>query len=339
MIALRNIKRNFGPHEVLKDISFEIPSGQLAVLFGPSGCGKTTLLRIIAGLEHADSGSIHIGDRQIVGSGLAGVKPEDRKVGLVFQDLALFPHLSVERNIQFGIRKSSVRLERTDELLALTHLESLRHRLPHELSGGEQQRVAVARALAPEPDLLLLDEPFANLDATLRSTVRAELIELLDRVGTTSIMVTHDRAEALSAAQTLLVMSEGSLLQTGTPKALYERPRDRKVANLLGDGNLLKCEVKGGKAACCLGVVDAGGHPDGPALIFVRTEHLSVENAADGMATVQGTTYYGHDSIIEIRLDDGTVLRSRRPHDHSVSEETRVRARISGPCTIFAADH
>jgi iron(III) transport system ATP-binding protein len=334
MIDITDIKRRFGGHDVLKGVSFQIPAGHLAVLFGPSGCGKTTLLRIIAGLEHADSGTVSICGRKIAGPGTR-VKPEDRKVGLVFQDLALFPHLTVEKNIEFGIGRSADRGQRTSEMLELTHLESLRDRFPHELSGGEQQRVAVARALAPGPDLLLLDEPFANLDATLRCTVRNEMIELLGRVGTTSIMVTHDRSEALSAAQTLLVMSQGRLLQSGAPRELYENPEDRVVATLLGDGNLLNCNIHDGKAESCLGVVDAADRPDGPAQIFVRTEHITIEMDENGKATVIGSAYLGHDSMTEIRFLDGQMIKAREHQDFTSAPGSIVTARISGPCTFF----
>ena len=334
MIEITDIKRSFGGHDVLKGVSFQIPAGQLAVLFGPSGCGKTTLLRIIAGLEHADSGTIAICGRKITGPGIR-VKPEERKIGLVFQDLALFPHLTVTKNIEFGMARATNKADRTREMLELTHLESLRDRFPHELSGGEQQRVAVARALAPGPDLLLLDEPFANLDATLRCTVRRELVELLDRVGTTSIMVTHDRSEALSAAQTLLVMSRGRLMQSGSPRDLYERPSDLRVATLLGDGNLLDCEIRGGIATCCLGTVDAADRSDGQAKLFVRTEHITLEQDEEGEGTVLGSAYFGHDSMTDVSLPGGKVIQVRESQERTSNPGSTVKARICGPCTIL----
>ena len=333
MIELTDIRRRFGGHDVLKGVSFQIPAGQLAVLFGPSGCGKTTLLRIIAGLEHADSGTVTIRGRKITGPGIR-VKPEQRKIGLVFQDLALFPHLNVAGNIEFGMAKAANKADRTREMLELTHLESLRDRFPHELSGGEQQRVAVARALAPGPDLLLLDEPFANLDATLRCRVRRELVELLDRVGTTSIMVTHDRSEALSTARTLLVMSQGRLLQCGSPRELYESPTNLLVAGLLGDGNVLDCDVDGGKVICCLGTVEAD-RPDGPAKLYVRTEHITLEQDEDGEGTVLGSAYFGHDSMTDVGFADGRVIQVRESRQLTSTPGSRVTARIDGPCTFL----
>ncbi len=335
MIEVKDIRKRFGPQQVLDGVDFVLEPGTLGVLFGPSGCGKSTLLRIIAGLETPDSGTLSIAGRQVAGGGMNTVAPEARKVGLVFQDLALFPHLSVGRNIEYGLRDAARRAERTSEMLALTRLEPLRDRLPHELSGGEQQRVAVARALAPRPDLLLLDEPFANLDAELRSTVRAELVELLQSTGTTTIMVTHDREEALSSAEHLLVMSEGRLLQQGPPRTLYESPDSMEAAFLLGEGNLLQGMVTSGRASCCLGTIDVEGRPDGPCRLFVRSEHVAIEESADGAGRVEGGAYYGHDSVTSIRFEDGGLVQARLPHGRVPEPGSLVTVRLAGPCTCF----
>jgi iron(III) transport system ATP-binding protein len=337
MIELNDIRKRFDGHTALEGVSVTIPTGRRAVLFGPSGCGKSTLLRIIAGLEQPDGGSISIAGTTVAEAGRVALKPEARKVGLVFQDLALFPHLTVERNIEFGVRDSAGRDERIREMLALTRLESLKGRLPHELSGGEQQRVAVARALAPAPDLLLLDEPFANLDAALRAQVRLELIELLDRVGTTSIMVTHDREEALSTAEVLLVMSNGRLLQSGPPRGIYETPADPETALLLGEGNLIDCTIEAGHGECCLGRLEADGRADGPCRLFVRSEHLRMIEPDDSSGRVEGGAYYGHDSVSSIRFDDGQLIQVRQPHGELPDTGTRVGVRIEGPHVFFDA--
>ncbi|MCH2146054.1 MAG: ABC transporter ATP-binding protein [Phycisphaerales bacterium] len=336
MIEVKDIRRRFGSQQVLDGVDFTLEQATLGVLFGPSGCGKSTLLRIIAGLETPDSGSLSIAGRRVAADGVNTIAPEARRVGLVFQDLALFPHLTVARNIEYGLRDSNGRTKRVEEMLSLTRLGHLRDRLPHQLSGGEQQRVAVARALAPRPDLLLLDEPFANLDAELRSTVRTELVELLKGTGTTTIMVTHDREEALSSAEHLLVMSDGRLLQQGPPRTLYESPNSMEAAFLLGDGNLLKGTITSGRATCCLGTIEAAGQPDGPCRIFVRSEHVAIEAADGGPGRVEGGAYYGHDSVASIRFDDGGCIQARLPHGRVPDRGSSVAVRLEGPCTFFA---
>lgn len=337
MIRLSNIQKSFGATKVVDDVSCSVDQGQLAVLFGPSGCGKSTLLRMIAGLEEPDDGRVEIAGRPVAGPGLQHVRPELRNVGLVFQDLALFPHLTVTRNIEFGLVDSANREDRTKQMLALTRLESLKDRLPHELSGGEQQRVAVARALAPAPDLLLLDEPFANLDAELRNTVRLELVDILRNVGTTAIMVTHDREEALSTAELLLVMSKGRLLQSGKPKDLYEHPGTPESALLLGEGNFIECIVQEGRGTCCLGEFDATGRTDGPCRMFIRSEHLALCESEGIQGCVEGGAYYGHDSVAHVRCEDGALVQARQPHGRMPQPGSRVGVRIDGPFTLFDA--
>ena len=335
MIQLHDISKRFGQCTALDGVTLELEAGCIGVLFGPSGCGKSTLLRIIAGLERTDRGRVVVSGREVDGAGGAFVPPEQRKVGMVFQDLALFPHLSVRRNIAFGIRREQGHAARVDAMLELTRLQSLGDRLPHQLSGGEQQRVALARALAPAPDLLLLDEPFASLDAELRGRVREELLEILRTVGTTVLMVTHDREEALSSAEHLMVMSDGTLVQSGRPHQVYQAPGTRAVASLLGEGNLVPGEVDSGRVACCLGTFSAPERTDGPCDVFVRSEAVAL-NASQGLeATVEGGAYYGHDCLVRVRLGSGELVLSRQHHGTIPPVGSRVMIEVAGSVQAF----
>tara|TARA_B100001059_G_scaffold236806_1_gene290665 strand:+ start:1363 stop:2367 length:1005 start_codon:yes stop_codon:yes gene_type:complete len=333
MIELSGIAKSFGRHPAVSDVGFALDKGVFAVLFGPSGCGKSTLLRMIAGLERPDHGTIAISGRLV--SGDVHVPPESRQVGLVFQDLALFPNMTVAANIAFGLRGASGGSSRVEEMLKLLRLEPLRDRLPHELSGGEQQRVAVARSLAPDPDVLLLDEPFANLDAELRARVREELIEILKRTATTVIMVTHDREEALSAADELMVMIDGTLVQSGDSREVYEQPVNKEVGLLLGDGNLVEGLVRDEIVHCCLGEFPAMSHPDGACELFVRSEHIECSTDASLSARVVGGDYYGHDASASLLLADGTALSLRQAHGDLPIIGSQIGIRVSGPVCIF----
>lgn len=333
MIELKGIARSFGRHPAVSDVSFRLDKGDFAVLFGPSGCGKSTLLRLIAGLDRPDLGSITISGRSV--SGDVHVPPESRQVGLVFQDLALFPNMTVAANIEFGLGVGSGGSSRVEEMLRLLRLEPLRDRLPHELSGGEQQRVAVARSLAPDPDVLLLDEPFANLDAELRGRVREELIEILKRTATTVIMVTHDREEALSAADQLMVMIDGSVVQSGGSREIYEQPVNKEVGLMLGDGNLLDGRIRDEVAHCCLGDFPAASCVDGPCELFVRSEHLECSADAPLTARVVGGDYYGHDALASLLLADGTALSLRQAHGDLPKIGSQIGIRVKGPVCIF----
>lgn len=338
MLELEKISKSFDQHAVLTDVSFQISKGGIGVLFGPSGCGKSTLLRIIAGLDTPDSGRILLDGCDVSRPGRAYVPAEDRKVGLVFQDLALFPHLTVAQNIEFGIRTCPEKQARLSEMLELVRLTDLQGRFPHQLSGGEQQRVAVARALAPAPDLLLLDEPFANLDASLRSKVRAEMVDILKRSGATVILVTHDREEALGSADHLMVMSSGRMIQTGLPREVYEHPSTLEVAELLGDGNVVSCTVRDEFAQCALGRIAAPGVDDGTCRLFVRSEHL--QQSASGEITVRVTdaSYFGHDALASLVLADGVRLSMRQFEEVLPEPGAEIRISITGPVTFFDPD-
>ena len=338
MLELEKISKSFDQHAVLTDVSFQISKGGIGVLFGPSGCGKSTLLRIIAGLDMPDSGRILLDGCDVSRPGRAYVPAQDRKVGLVFQDLALFPHLTVAQNIEFGIRNCPAKKARLSEMLELVRLTDLQGRLPHQLSGGEQQRVAVARALAPAPDLLLLDEPFANLDASLRSKVRAEMVDILKRSGATVILVTHDREEALGSADHLMVMSSGRMIQAGLPREVYEHPSTLEVAGLLGDGNVVSCTVRDEFAECALGRIAAPGVKDGTCRLFVRSEHLQQSAAGEITVRVTDASYFGHDALASLVLADGVRLSMRQFEEVLPEPGAEIRISITGPVTFFDSD-
>ncbi|MEE8194157.1 MAG: ABC transporter ATP-binding protein, partial [Dehalococcoidales bacterium] len=244
-VAVRctDLTKRFGQTPAVQGMNLELEEGKFLALLGPSGCGKTTLLRLIAGFEIPDRGTIEVGGRMVSGPGVL-VPPEKRRVGIVFQDYALFPHLDVTANIIYGLPKGSDRQERVEEMLSLVGLKGLEHRMPHELSGGEQQRVALARALAPGPEVLLLDEPFSNLDADLRSRIRIEVKGILARTEATVIFVTHDQEEALFMGERVGVMNTGQLEQIDTPEAIFHRQATSFVAQFVGTVDFLTGEVQ-----------------------------------------------------------------------------------------------
>jgi len=273
------ISHAFGKRLVLDNVSVEISGGQIACLLGPSGCGKTTLLRIIAGLERLQAGRVEIGDRIMADSGAIDLPPEDRAVGLMFQDYALFPHLTVFENVSFGVPNldRSARLSLEDRLASMG-LAAYRDRYPHQLSGGQQQRVALLRATAPNPAMLLLDEPFTGLDTTLRSQVRDQALEYLARHGQTAMMVTHDPEEAMYMADLLFVMDAGKIVQAGNPIDVYSRPETPFVAGLFGPLNSIPAENTGsGRIETPLGTIDGQHLKSGQtASVLVRPEHIKV---------------------------------------------------------------
>jgi iron(III) transport system ATP-binding protein len=276
-LHLNNVSHAYGNHAVLNGVSIFVAPGETACLLGPSGCGKTTLLRIAAGLETLQSGQVTIGER-LVAQGRGGVQlpPEARGVGFVFQDYALFPHLSIRDNISFGLRNGGHGRQRwIESALARFGLAGQVDKYPHALSGGQQQRVALLRALAPEPGVMLLDEPFSNLDATLRVQVRADTLGLLKETGVATLMVTHDPEEAMFMADRLLVMNDGRIVQAGTPLDIYFRPANSFVAALFGPLNRIEAVVRDGRADTFLGPFAATGIADGtPVEVQIRPEAL-----------------------------------------------------------------
>ena len=304
--------------------SLTVDQGEFIALLGPSGCGKTTTLRLIAGFERVDAGAIEI-DGALVASSSIHLQPERRRVGMVFQEYALFPHVSVLANIEFGLRgmKAGDKSARTGEILELTGLAGLERRMPHELSGGQQQRVALARALAPNPALILLDEPFSNLDAGLRARVRAEVGEILHAAKTTAIFVTHDQEEALSLVDRVAVMLNGNVKQVASPQELYTNPATRSVAEFIGDANFLPGVGKGDTIECELGVLAARKQIRGPVDILLRPENIELVAAQPGLpaARVRHSLFFGHDQLITVQLPTGTFLSARvGPSDAYVSD-------------------
>ncbi|MBU6371341.1 MAG: ABC transporter ATP-binding protein [Alphaproteobacteria bacterium] len=274
-ITIAGVTRRYGARLALDDVSLALPAGRITALLGASGSGKSTLLRLIAGLEPVDAGEIRLGEARVSAPGVT-TPPELRRVGMVFQDFALFPHLSAADNVAFGL-KDRPKPERRAEAMRLLDLVGLAGRadaFPHMLSGGEQQRVALARALAPRPRALLLDEPFSGLDPGLRAELRETTLTVLREAGATAVFVTHDADEALYVADLLAILKDGRVLQLDTPRAVYDTPACAAAAAALGPINVLRTQVKAGIAQTPFGAIDAAGCADGPADVVVRAEAL-----------------------------------------------------------------
>lgn len=319
------ITKRFAKTPILQGISFGVAKGDILVLVGPSGCGKTTTLRLIAGFERLDSGSIEI-DGQTVADGERHLPPEHRRAGMVFQDYAVFPHLSVGGNVGFALGKNRAAQTRVAELLEFVGLPGQERKMPHELSGGEQQRVSLARALSTEPAVLLLDEPFSNLDATLRSGMRAEVKSLLKKSGTTAVFVTHDQEEALMLGDQVGVMREGRLEQIDTPEAIFHRPHTRFVAEFLGQTIFIAGLVTGGGLDTPLGVMtgNVALSPGTPVDIAVRPDDVCFTPDEQSEARILSRQFTGMTFLYQIALPDGTVVHSLQPHELSVPAGTRV---------------
>ena len=349
MLDIRHVSKTFGRGQAeqtvtaLDRVDFHVEPGEFVTVLGPSGCGKTTLLRLIAGLEVPDEGTIRVAGRQVSGDGARFVGAHERGISVVPQGGALFPHLSVAQNVGFGLRAAGARERRTRvaEVLELVELGRLARRRPHELSGGEQQRVALARAIAPGPRIILLDEPFSALDAYLRDSLRREVRRLLEQIGTTAVLVTHDQEEALSLGDRVAIMREGRVIQMADPRDAYYRPHDLELARFLGDAVVLEGEVEGGDAtpcwvSCAFGRLPvADWHGDcGSCHVMIRPENIRVTPAGAESATgrarpglvgsVVEQTFYGHDGVLRVRvpgLADDVLVRvfgdqRFRPGDH-----------------------
>jgi iron(III) transport system ATP-binding protein len=335
-IALRQVVKQFGPTRAVDRIDLTVASGELVALLGPSGCGKTTTLRLIAGLETPDQGEIWIAGRQVAGAGV-WVPPEQRQIGLVFQDGALFPHLTVAENISFSLQRSdrAAKQARVSELLDLVAMSGLEARYPHQLSGGQQQRVALARALAARPVVVLLDEPFANLDAALRVELREEVAHIVRLAGATAVLVTHDQTEALSMADRVAVLFSGQAAQIATPHTLYTRPASRTVADFVGGANWLSGLAHGTQASCRLGEVDLMLPGDGPVDLLVRPEQLRLEARAQAEWAVRKLRYFGHDQLVELVAADGMVLSARTEPWPALTVGSPVQPLVSGPLMAY----
>jgi iron(III) transport system ATP-binding protein len=354
-IDVRAVSKRFGALEVLRDVDLRVEPARIVALLGSSGCGKTTLLRTIAGLERLDAGEVRVGDRVLSArAGDVHVPPEKRHVGMVFQDWALFPHLTVAQNVGYGLPRSERRGPRVAAVLRMVGLDGLGDRQPTTMSGGQQQRVALARALAPQPGVLLLDEPFSNLDSTLRVQVRTEVHQLLADLGVTTVFVTHDQEEAFVLGDEVAVMEAGRIVQQACPGDLYARPASPWVATFVGDANLVAGDGRGDHALTPVGdvtldVAASGGSARGPVEVVLRAEQLRLDpldsfdplDAARGRgvpATVQVTEYYGHDTVYLVRPDGGDPVRARAAATPRFDRGDRVLVTYDGPpAVVFPA--
>ncbi len=349
LLELSDVCHAYGKHAVVDHLSFALEQGSIGCLLGPSGCGKTTVLRCIAGFESVHHGEIRIKER-VVSSERLHLPPEQRRIGMVFQDYALFPHLSVADNIAFGLRRvsSGERRQRAEELLATIGLAGQGSKYPHELSGGQQQRVALARALAPSPDLLLLDEPFSNLDVDLRERLSLEVRDIIKNVGATAILVTHDQHEAFAIADEIGVMNEGRIQQWDLPYNLYHRPKNRFVADFVGQGVFMpgtvvdaqrvrvelgilaskvpvECGV--GCAAC-----DLQCHVD----VLLRPDDIVHDDASAMQAEVVHKAFRGAEILYTLRLASGARVLSLVPshHNHALGEKIGIRLDVDHVVTF-----
>ncbi len=338
-IRLDGISKSFGATRAVEDVTLEVERGELMAVLGPSGCGKTTLLRLIAGFEAPDGGSVEVGQETVAGPGRL-VPPEQRRVGMVFQDYALFPHLSVEANVAFGLSRRTREerhslTRRTVELVGLQH-KTTRH--PHELSGGERQRVALARALAPEPEVVLLDEPFSSLDATLRADLRREVELILRDAEATALLVTHDQEEALSLADRLAVMREGRIVQVDAPEEVYGRPASRWAAQFVGEVNVLAGVAREGGVETELGRFDLRAPATGTVHVAVRPEQLELSARHDGNAEVVAREFRGHDVLYRLRHEGGRTVLVQLPSLELYEVGARVFVRPAASAVTSLVD-
>jgi putrescine transport system ATP-binding protein len=353
-LLIRNLVKDFDGVRAVNDVSVAINKGEIFALLGSSGCGKSTLLRMLAGFETPTSGDIILAGQDIV-----SVPPYQRPINMMFQSYALFPHLSVWDNIAFGLRRDGLPKDeiaaRVEKMLALVQLSEYGKRKPHQLSGGQQQRVALARSLAKRPQLLLLDEPLGALDKKLRERTQMELVSIIEEVGVTCVMVTHDQDEAMSMATRIAVMSQGRILQVGAPEEIYETPNCRFVADFIGSVNLFNgtviedepdhviIETPEGRHYITHGITGTMGMPVSvavrPEKIAVQAEAPTLEQRANasehGYNCVQGTitalAYFGNETLYHVQLDTGMSIKVSRTNaarhdDAALKRDQRVHA-------------
>lgn len=349
-LEISGLHKSYGTQAVLSDLELHVEAGSFVSILGPSGSGKTTLLRVIAGFERTDRGRVRLGGT-VVDDETHFVEAAQRRIGYVPQDGSLFPHLSVERNVGFGLARRDRKGTRVAELLEMVGLAGFAQRFPHQLSGGQQQRVALARGLAINPELVLLDEPFSSLDASLRSSVRHDVRQVLRDAGTTAILVTHDQDEALSLADSVAIIRNGRISQFDTPARLYAQPASPELASQFGDVNFISGTARNGTVETPLGVLVLenpssieGGVSDGNALVvLVRPEQIVVHDNARGLASahVIDTEFYGHDAVVKLRadFDDATTLVVRTSNATNLpARESQVFLEIRGPVVAWR-DH
>ena len=333
MLEINNLAILFDGKTIISDISLRLEQGRIGCLLGPSGCGKTTLLRTIAGFEQPRRGEVRVNGRCFSSPSLL-VPVEQRGVGMVFQDFALFPHLAVRDNIAFGLQEQSgeARQARVDEVVGMLAIAEFQHMYPHQLSGGQQQRVAIARALAPRPDMLLLDEPFSNMDIELREQIARELRMILKQDGMTTILVTHNQLEAFAMADEIGVIRDGMLLQWDSAFNLYHRPAGPEIADFIGEGVFLDGTVLSAtEVATELGVLNGSvPHamaPQAQVSVLVRPDDIVHDDNSGQTATVRDRVFRGAEYLYTLALPSGARILSLVPshHDHAIGEKIGIR--------------
>jgi iron(III) transport system ATP-binding protein len=331
LLLVENVDKRYGADfpPAISHLSFSLEEGEILALLGPSGSGKTTALRLIAGFEQPDAGTITLNGVAVAGNG-SWLAPEERKVGMVFQDYALFPHLTLLGNVVFGLSGGRKEKERKAlEVLARVGMDRLAARYPHELSGGQQQRVALARALAPEPWLILLDEPFSNLDADMRAEMRREVEKILRESGKSAVVVTHDQEEAFVIADRVGVLNNGSLEQLAAPEILYHTPATRFVADFVGEADFLPGEVQDGIVTEIGILPNRSGLPRGTGVeIMIRPDDVEFEPSEEANGVVAGRKFRGSETRYAVRLPSGLRLRSSQPSTSVVATGTKVKVSV-----------
>lgn len=327
-VRCEQLSKAYGDVYAVRDFNMLLTPGEIVALVGPSGCGKTTILRLIAGFVRPDRGSIVIGERPVAASGLH-VPPERRQIGMVFQHYALFPHLNVAANVAYGLRGPNKHAQ-VRTMLELVELTGLETRMPHELSGGQQQRVALARALAPQPAVLLLDEPFSNLDADLRVAMRSQVRDILKRVGTTALFVTHDQEEALFMGDRVGVMRAGQLEQVATPETLFLQPATRFIAEFVGAASFVPASLTPVGLETELGFVPQPVVAQGGEVVdvLIRPDDLALDLDPQGNGRIASRTFRGGDYFYEVTLDSQLTVRCVCNHVSDFAPGTRVRVRL-----------
>jgi len=331
LIRTRSVSKFYDEEQILFDFNLDVWKGSITGILGSSGSGKTTALRLIAGFDRPDAGIIEMKNEVIVSDEI-WLPPERRNIGMVFQDYALFPHLTVEKNIAFGLGKNDLEKGRLKEVIDMCNLSGLINKFPQELSGGQQQRVALARALAPNPEVILLDEPFTSLDAQMARVLRDEVVELLKNTETTAIIVTHDQEEALSVCDVVSVLEKGKIIQSSTPQEIYLNPVNKTVANSVGDPNILKGFSIDGRVETSLGTFVSAY--EGALDVSIRPECIELNLDSEGSYIVKECTFYGHDQVISFQNSKGEVFRARSLPNTIYEAGDKVNIEISEVTTF-----